>query len=450
EVTSVEVVADPADSNATRVITGGTGLAVGNNTVSVEVTAANGTTKTTYTVTVVRSAPAFSNDTSLSTFKVDGETVTDGSSITIAQGRTSVSVEAVPTSNLATALTAGNTNLQPGANQVTVTVTADDGTVKVYTVTVTVRVPSSDTSLSSVKIDGNNFTIAEDGTSVYNASFGTQNVTVAVVTTSNTATYTITGDSKFIVGENDASITVTAETGVEKTYSFKIVVAAANTNTNISSFQINGTAVSNGDTVDLLFGTTDVSVDVDTEAATSTFTVSGASSIPAGTSTLTVTVTAQSGATANYSVTLNVLPASSVKTISAITVNGSTVTGNEITLTAGTTEAEVVVSLANAFASYTVSGTSTVTTGTNSRTITVTAQDGSTENTVISIIVPEASTDNTLAGITVDGVAISAGDTVSKANGTSSVAVVATANSAKATVVVSGEDVLVPGLNTVT
>lgn len=448
--TSVTVVAESTDENASVVITGRTGLVTGNNTLTVEVTAANGVATATYTVTIVVSEPPFSNDTSLQTFKVDGTNVVDGASVTIAQGRTSVSVEAVPTNAFATAAIAGNTGLQPGANEVTVTVTADDGTVKVYKVTVTVNVPSSDTSLSSVKVDGNSVTVNADGSTVYDASFGTEEVTVAVVTTSGTATFTVSGEKNLVVGQNTVTIAVEAEDGTAKSYTFKVVVAAANTNTGISSFQVNGTSVSAGDTVDLLFGTTDVTVDVETAAPTSTFSVTGSSGLGAGTSTLTVTVTAQSGATATYSVTLNVLPASSDKTINSITVNGLAVTGNAITLTAGTAEAEVVVNLANAFASYTVSGTNDVSTGENTRTITVTAQDGSTANTVITITVPEASTDNSLASLTVDDVLIAVGDTVEKPFGTSSVNVVAVAGSNKATVVVAGEDVLVPGLNTVT
>ena len=55
--TSVTVVATPTYSAATRVITGATGLVTGNNTVSVVVTAEDGTTRT-YTATVVVAAPA--------------------------------------------------------------------------------------------------------------------------------------------------------------------------------------------------------------------------------------------------------------------------------------------------------------------------------------------------------------------------------------------------------
>ncbi|MFN4847710.1 MAG: beta strand repeat-containing protein, partial [Rhodoluna sp.] len=435
--TSVTVIAETTDENALAVVTGDTGLSTGNNTLTVTVYAEDNTIFNAYTVTVVVSAPAFSNDTSLQTFTVDGSAVGDGGAVTIAQGRNSVLVEAVPTNQYATAVIAGNTGLNPGPNTVTVTVTADDGTVKIYTVTVTVNIPSSDATIASVKIDGTNFTVNENGTSVYNASFGTESLTVAVTTSSNTATFTVTGNTGLAVGENTVTIAVEAEDGTDKTYTFKIEVAAADTNTGLASFKVNGSEVTSGDSLSLPFGTTEVTVDVETSSATSTFTILGSTSIPAGASTLTVTVTAQSGAQASYTIDLTVLPASSDKSITSITVNGLAVTDNAITLSAGTTEAVVLVNLGNAFASYTVSGTSTVTTGANNRTITVTAQNGSSEETTLVITVAQASTDNTLASITVDDVEIEAGDTVSKPNGTASVVVVAAANSDKATVVVA-------------
>ena len=150
--TSVAVVATPNNPDASVSIAGNTGLSIGNNTLTVSVTSADTSATATNTVTIV--VPEFNNDTSLSTFKVDGQNVQDGDTVTIAQGRTSVPVEAVTTDTAATRSIAGNTGLVPGDNFVTVTVTADDDTVKVYTVKVIVSVPSSVKSLSSVKVNG--------------------------------------------------------------------------------------------------------------------------------------------------------------------------------------------------------------------------------------------------------------------------------------------------------
>jgi hypothetical protein len=100
-----------------------------------------------------------------------------------------------------------------GPNDVTVTVTADDGTVKVYHINVVVAVPSSDATLSSVKVNGSTFTGNLDGTGVYNALFGTTAVTVVASTSSNTAIATVTGTDALNPGNNVVSIHVVAENG---------------------------------------------------------------------------------------------------------------------------------------------------------------------------------------------------------------------------------------------
>ena len=451
-VTSVTVVAEPTDTDAVAVVTGATGLTTGTNTLTVVVTAANGTSTTTYTVSLVVAGLGgeFSNDTSLSTFKVDGKNAVDGSSFNIALGRTSVTVDAVPTNAYATALTAGNTNLVLGPNTVTVTVTADDGTVKVYTVTVTVAAPSSVKTISTVSVNGTNFTTGFNAESEFDAAFGTTQVTVAVVPTSNLASVVVTNNTGLVAGLNTVNIAVTAEDESVANYTLKVRVAAANTNTALSLFKVNGTDVLELSSLDLAFGTTAVSVEAETAAETSTFTVSGNSDLDSGVNTLTVTVTAQSGAVQVFTKTLNVLAASSDKAITAVTVNGIEVVDGAVTLARGITSATVLATLSSAFASYTVDGADALNPGANTVTVTVTAQDGTTADTEITVTVTQPSTVNTLSSITVDEVVVTAGSTVNKANGTESVAVVATPTSNVATAVVSGNTDLNTGLNTVT
>jgi len=271
--TSVTVIADASDPDAGVVIAGNENFTTGTNTLTVTVTAADGTTKTVYTVTVVVAGDEFSNDTSLSTFKVDGTTVSDGDEVVIAQGRTSVSVEAVPNNAYAFATVAGNTNLKAGDNNVTVTVTADDGTVKIYTVKVVVSTPSSDTTLSSVKINGNTFTGSLNGTGEYQAAFGTTAVTVVATPNSNAASVNVSGTSGLTTGNNLVTIHVTAETGATADYTFLVVVAAASTNTDLSTFKVNGTSVADNGIVNLDYGTTGVSVEVVTSSDSASYTV---------------------------------------------------------------------------------------------------------------------------------------------------------------------------------
>jgi hypothetical protein len=451
-VTSVTVVAEPSDTAATAVVTGATGLITGTNTLTVVVTAADGTTKATYTVSLVVANldGQFSNDTSLSTFKIDGKNVVDGGSLNVGLGRSSVTVEVVPTNAYATAIAAGNTNLVLGSNTVTVTVTADDGTIKVYTVTVVVAAPSSVKTVASVTVNGSDFTTGFNAAEALELPFGTTQVTVSVVPTSNLATVAITNNTGLTTGANNVNVTVTAEDGTTADYTVKLNVLAANANTALSALTVNGTSLLTASSLDLPFGTTAVSVEATTEAGTSTFTVTGNSNLTAGSNTLTIRVTAQSGATQDIVKTLNVLSASSDKAITGITVNGNVVEGAAITLATGVTSATVLATLSSPFASYAVTGASSLNPGANTVTITVTAQDGTTAATEITVTVAQPSTVNTLSSITVDGATVVAGDTVNKAFGTTSVAVVATPTSNLATAVVTGDTGLVSGLNTVT
>lgn len=91
-------------------------------------------------------------DTSLSSFLANGVEVSNGDTVNLAQGSTSISIEASTTDIFAEATTSANVDaLVPGSNTVTVTVTAADGiTQQVYTLYVVVAAPSSDTTLSGV------------------------------------------------------------------------------------------------------------------------------------------------------------------------------------------------------------------------------------------------------------------------------------------------------------
>ena len=112
----------------------------GTHPLTVRVTAADGTTVTLYTVTVIVD---LSPDTSLSTFTINGISVTDGATRHALFGTTSVTVVATPTNTGATAVVGGNTGLVSGTHPLTVRVTAADGTtVTLYTVTVIVDLDS--------------------------------------------------------------------------------------------------------------------------------------------------------------------------------------------------------------------------------------------------------------------------------------------------------------------
>ncbi len=134
---------NPADSGVAETI----GLAVGENIIPVEVTAEDGSTTRTYTVTVTRAAPPAPDDATLKELSLSSGSLnpafapgTTEYTANVSNGVTSVSVTATPTNSLASVAIdpASPVALAVGANLIEVEVTSEDTTVvEVYTITVT-------------------------------------------------------------------------------------------------------------------------------------------------------------------------------------------------------------------------------------------------------------------------------------------------------------------------
>ena len=166
--TSVNVTATTTQSGATLTVNGstatsavarGVALNVGANTITVVVTASDGTTRRTYTVTVTRAAPdPRLADASLSALTLSAgslspafDKATFGYTADVANDVTSVGVTATTTQSGSTLTVNGSTatsavaraaSLNVGANTITIVVTAPNGVTKrTYTVTVTRAAP---------------------------------------------------------------------------------------------------------------------------------------------------------------------------------------------------------------------------------------------------------------------------------------------------------------------
>ena len=132
-------------------------LAVGSNVITIEVTAEDGNTAKTYTVTVTRAAPPLSADATLSSLGLSGVPFTFASDTTsydvnVANGVDETTVRATANDDGATyeiklggvADADWTVSLAVGGNVITVEVTAEDGkTTKTYTVTVNRAAPDA-------------------------------------------------------------------------------------------------------------------------------------------------------------------------------------------------------------------------------------------------------------------------------------------------------------------
>lgn len=233
-VTSLNVVASLNDTDASFVVSGNN-LSVGDNTISIKVTAEDGTTIKTYNLKVRRQSnnanikaltltstpqgtlsPTFSSSTTSYKYVYD-------------ESVTSVNVQATLSDTLLASITGtGNYDLSTSSNA-NIVVTAEDGTIKTYTI-VFERKKSSVNTLSSltVKNGSNNYSLnPEFNKDVTSYTMEVPNdidkVTIGgASTSSNVKSITGFGEVSLNFGSNQKNIVVTAEDGTAKTYSITI------------------------------------------------------------------------------------------------------------------------------------------------------------------------------------------------------------------------------------
>ena len=294
---SVEVAVTTTDPNATYVVDGDSNLVVGENTLTMTVTAADEATSMDYTVTVV---VAPSNDASLNAASVTfvdeaGVTqtvlVVDGDEIYLPSNTQSVDVAVTPTDAEATFEIEGGSDLGVGSNALIITITAPDGEAQ-EVVTVSLVVAVGDVTTSSFTVNG---TEVEDGM-VVDLEPGTEFVEVLVETTDPLASTSLEGDTGLVFGTpNHLILTVTSVDGTATATYDVVLNVLPYTDAAIASITVNGTATVEGEVVEVDAGDLDVEVTPANEFATAA--VTGTVTNASGYVTLTVTVTAQDGET---------------------------------------------------------------------------------------------------------------------------------------------------------
>ena len=279
------------------------------------------------TVVVTVLEVVLSDDTSVESVTVAGQDATGGE-VSVPAGTRAVAVSVVTTDPFATYVVDGNTDLQPGENTVTITVTAANGDTADVTVVVTVLavVLSDDTTVSSITVAG------QDGLGgSVDVALGTQAVVVSVVTNDPFATYVVDGNTDLQPGENTVTITVTAANG-ETTQDFTVTVniPVLSDDNSTSLFQINGKDVNDGDAIPLPYGTRKVNYKVELTDPGATYSVTGdgtGTALKTGDQDFVLTVTAANGDSATYTVTLTVLEISkntNLDSEAGVTINGET------------------------------------------------------------------------------------------------------------------------------
>jgi uncharacterized membrane protein len=398
------------DPYASFTVDGGSDLQPGDNTVTVTVTAADGTTTQDYVITVTVLEATLAADTGVDTLTVGGQDATGGS-VELPAGSRAAVVSVVTTDPYASFTVDGGSDLQPGDNTVTVTVTAADGTTTqdyVVTVTVLEATLAADTGVDTLTVGGQDAT----GGSV-ELPAGSRAAVVSVVTTDPYASFTVDGGSDLQPGDNTVTVTVTAADGTT-TQDYVITVTVLDVvlsnKTDVSSITVAHLDATSGSVI-VGIGTTGVLVQVVTSDPFATYTVDGNTDLQPGDNTVTVTVTAADGETTlDYPITVTVPSLSDDATFQVFKVNGVDVNdGDAISLPNGVTKVNVKVQVTDVGASWNISGdgkSTPLVEGDNTLVLTVTAANGDSTDYTITLTVAAISEDNALdpdAGLFING-----------------------------------------------
>ena len=445
--TAVTVVAIPTDPAATAAVTGDTGLVTGDNDVVVKVTSSNTLDQQTYTVNVfvTEQSNIFSTDATLSALTANGVSVIDGQTVEVAPLTTAVTVLSTTSHVNATTVVSGSLNLVSGVNNVSVTVTAEDGTtIRVYSFKVRVLSLPTDVALASFTVNGQS---VRNGGRIF-LEPGTEAVTVVATPSDSTSSVVVTGRTGLTAGPNTLSVLVTSQAGTSATYEVTLNVQIPSNNSSLVVFKVSGARVTDGTTVFIPAGTTAVAVTALASDSAASVAVTGSNGLQLGENTLTVVVTAEDGTTTTSTVTLNVL-ASDDTSLALFQYDGSDVSnGEEFDLDNGVTSVEITAEATSSLSTVAIVGADTLVSGRNVVKISVTAQDTSV-STYLLIFNVAQSDDTSLASLTVGG-EDAIGGSVTLPAGTRAAAVLAETTDPFASYVVEGNAELIPGENTVT
>lgn len=260
-VTSITISATPEDSTASVSGTGAKQLNYGSNKISIVVTAANGD-KRTYTIDVVRKDDRSSNNklASLSvkegSFSPSFNANTEKYSMSVPYSVSKLTITAKPQDDKATVSISGNTNLVAEAsNKVTIKVTAENGSVRTYTIDVKRgkdpnKVLSQDNYLSSMVVDvgilSPSFDREKTNYVVY-LPFEITNININVELSDKVyGVLKVNKPDSLVVGNNVFTYTVTAEDESIRVYTVTVIRGSSLDDTAESSAYLKDIKLKNG------------------------------------------------------------------------------------------------------------------------------------------------------------------------------------------------------------
>ena len=230
---SITIAATTEDSEAKVSGTGSKTLSYGKNTFKVTVTAENGATKS-YSITVTRpdnrSKDNTLTDLDVSPLGIKFNKNKTSYSVNAEHDIDSIKITAKTNDSKATVTGTGTKKLNNYVNTFTITVTAENGSKKNYTIKVirkdeegNLGFVSKDNTLKNITIEGYEIQFEKD-TLEYSIEVDNliETINITAVTNHDAATYEVSGNDKLKVGLNTIKINVTAESGDVKTYTINV------------------------------------------------------------------------------------------------------------------------------------------------------------------------------------------------------------------------------------
>ena len=439
-------------------------LSVGQNVITIEVTAEDRQTTGEYTVTITRAAPP-STDATLSALTLRyvniGAFSSDTTSYSASVANSVTQTTVMPTLNDSGARYVvklggvtdadGTVSLNVGSNVITIEVTAEDTTTtRTYTVTIArAAPPSTDAMLSALTLRDVDFGIFDSTTLSYTASVANSvsQTTVTPTVNDSGANYLIKlggvtdtdGTVSLSVGSNIITIEVTAEDG-QTTRTYTVTVTRAeppSTDATLSALTLSDVDFGNFSSATTSY-TASVANSLSQTTVTPTVNDSGASyviklggvtdadgtvSLAVGSNIITIEVTAEDTTTTRtYTVTVTrAAPPSTDATLSALTLRDvdfgifdSTTLSYAASVANSVSQTTVTPTVNDSGASYLIKlggvtdtdGTVSLSVGSNVITIEVTAEDTTTTRThTVTVTRAEPpSTDATLSALTLSDV----------------------------------------------
>lgn len=413
ETDSVNISATAKDSDATVTGVGTKTLKTGENTISVVVTAQDGTTTTTYNIKIERekSSNSYLGSLSMDEATIDFDKDQKTYSVDVPYEIETVNIHAEAEYEGATVTIDGPSFLSVGDNTYTITVTAEDGTINTYTINVN-RSLSTNNYIGSLTVINNGANYLNNfnkDTEVYNITVPNEVETVSINATleDNVNSNVVgTGEKNLDTGLNVYMVEVTAASGDVKTYTINIT-RDLNSNNKLVSLEVvdqsmspsfSSTTTTYNVTVDS--SVSNIAINATAEVATSTVTGVGTHSLQTGTNTFNIDVEAENGDVKTYVVivTKKASSDSSLKTLSINeTILNETFSPTTLSYTASVANdvsSVTIQATANDASAKSVEGVGVVDlkTGDNTVNVVVTAEDNT--KTTYTIVINRAKSMN--------------------------------------------------------